>query len=68
MAFSFNIKNFVVNSIANNANIDFGPVYQNSHTANSTIIGGNFNFGDGCIISNKSINFGKIENTAKEDS
>ncbi|MFZ7945925.1 spore germination protein [Bacillus sp. S3] len=67
MACSININNFVVNSLTNNSNINFGGTLQNSHTANSSITGGNFNNGDGCLMSSKSINFGNAEKT-KEDS
>ncbi|MEH7353741.1 spore germination protein [Neobacillus drentensis] len=66
LACSININNFKVNSVSKNANINFGGTVQNSHTANSSIIGGNFNFGDGCIISSKSINLGKIKNIVKD--
>jgi hypothetical protein len=46
MKFTINITHFMVNSLANNANINIGPTYQNSHTANSKTIGTNLNFGD----------------------
>ena len=52
---SIKIGNFMVNSLSNNANINFGPTYQNSHTANSTIIGSNFNYGDHCTNSSKTV-------------
>jgi hypothetical protein len=55
MKCSINIGHFEVNSLSNNANIDFQSTYQNSHTANSTIIGSNFNFGDNSSISSKTI-------------
>jgi len=45
----------MVNSLSNNANINFGPTYQNSHTANSTIIGSNFNYGDHCTNSSTAV-------------
>ncbi|MEH7332046.1 spore germination protein [Neobacillus drentensis] len=61
MAGSINIGQFKVRTLINNANINFGATYQNSHTANSTIIGGNFNFGDGCLNSFTNINSGKIK-------
>ncbi|WML45941.1 spore germination protein [Neobacillus sp. PS3-40] len=51
MECSINIGNFKVISITNNANINFQSTFQNSHTANSTIIGGCFNFGDYCTNS-----------------
>jgi hypothetical protein len=53
MECSINIGHFKVNAISNNANINFESTYQNSHTANSTIIGGCFNFGDFCTNSCK---------------
>jgi hypothetical protein len=57
MECSINIGRFIVNSLSNNANINFQSTYQNSHTANSSFIGGCFNFGDHsslvCIQSNK---------------
>lgn len=46
MECSINIGKFRVNLITNNANINFESTYQNSHTANSVIIGSCFNFGD----------------------
>jgi hypothetical protein len=51
MECSINIGHFKVNFITNNANINFESTYQNSHTANSTVVGGCFNFGDQCINS-----------------
>ncbi|NRD78961.1 spore germination protein [Bacillus sp. BRMEA1] len=68
MSFQINIFQFKVHSLTNNANINFGPTYQNSHTANSSIIGGNFNFGDGCISSFANINGGKIKISNKNTS
>jgi hypothetical protein len=57
MECSINIGSFVVNSVSNNANINFESTYQNSHTANSSFIGGCMNFGDhstlACVQSNK---------------
>lgn len=59
MECSINIGSFAVQSLSNNANINSGPTYQNSHTANSTLIGGIFSYGDYCttnatnIISSK---------------
>ncbi|WP_114744635.1 spore germination protein [Falsibacillus pallidus] len=41
-----NIGRFEVGSMTNNANINFGPVYQNSHTANSIVVGSCFSVGD----------------------
>lgn len=66
MANSIRINNFVVNSLTNNANINFGGTVQNSHTANSSIIGANYSFGDGCMILSKSINLGTIKNTSSD--
>jgi hypothetical protein len=57
MECSINIGHFAVESLSNNANINFGPTYQNSHTANSTIIGSNFNFGDHCSNISKTVTF-----------
>lgn len=57
MPSQINIINFKVNSISNNANIDFGNISQNSHTANSKNIGLNLSFGD-C-----SVNFSIMNNT-----
>ncbi|WP_374120907.1 spore germination protein [Neobacillus sp. PS3-12] len=57
MEYSINIGRFVVNSLSNNANINFQSTYQNSHTANSSFIGGCFNYGDhsslACVQSNQ---------------
>jgi hypothetical protein len=60
MSWSIQVTNFNVKSLSNNANINYGPTYQNSHTANSTIIGGNYTFGDHSPISSnqKNINQG----------
>ncbi|MFK9090810.1 spore germination protein [Bacillus salipaludis] len=70
MACSINIGQFKVQALSNNANINFGATTHNSHTANSSIIGGNFNFGDGCLNTFTNINRGKItvsnENSAKD--
>ncbi|MCD7036209.1 spore germination protein [Metabacillus sp. GX 13764] len=46
MPSQINIINFKVNSINNNANVDFGNITQNSHTANSKNVGLNLSFGD----------------------
>lgn len=64
MSWSIKLTNFVVNSISNNANINFGPTYQNSHTATSTIIGSTFNSGDFCSIS--SINISNCSGNQKD--
>jgi hypothetical protein len=63
MSWSIQVTNFNVKSLNNNANINFGPTYQNSHTANSKIIGGNYSFGDhSLIISNqKNLNQGGLK-------
>lgn len=58
MTWCINVTNIVVNSISNNANINYGPTYQNSHTANTTIIGGNFTFGDYSPILSTQLNKG----------
>ncbi|MFB6467041.1 spore germination protein [Cytobacillus sp. Hz8] len=60
MGNSINISQFKVRSLTNNANINFGVTYQNSHTSNNVIIGGNFNFGDACLNSFTNINFTKV--------
>jgi len=46
MPFQINIFNVKTNAMNNNANIDFGPIVQNSHTSNSKFIGTNAAFGD----------------------
>ncbi len=46
MECSIQIGQFTVHSLSNNANINFQATYQNSHTANSKIQGGCYNFGD----------------------
>ncbi|WP_462410517.1 spore germination protein [Neobacillus sp. Marseille-QA0830] len=46
MPFQINIFNFKINSFNNNSNISLGPSLQNSHTANSKLVGGNFVLGD----------------------
>ncbi|MGG3467478.1 spore germination protein [Neobacillus pocheonensis] len=70
MACSINIGQFKVQTLTRNANINFGATTQNSHTANSIAIGGNYNFGDGCLNSFTSINNGKMtvpnQNTAQD--
>ncbi|WP_251551630.1 spore germination protein [Neobacillus muris] len=60
MAHSININHLTVLSLTNNANINFGPTLQNSHTANQTIIGGNFSFGDHNINTFQNRNSGSI--------
>ncbi|WP_142384076.1 spore germination protein [Neobacillus cucumis] len=52
------ITNFSVDSLSNNANINIGPTLQNSHTANSIIVGSNINIGDHGKILSKIINKG----------
>ncbi|WP_066307067.1 spore germination protein [Bacillus sp. FJAT-29814] len=70
LAFFINLRQIKVQALFNNANINYGPTYQNSHTSNNTIIGGNFAFGDGSINSFTNSNSGKINvsnaNTAQE--
>ncbi|MBO0961740.1 spore germination protein [Neobacillus sp. MM2021_6] len=70
MACSINIYQFTVQALSTNANINFGATYHNSHNANSSIIGGNVNFGDGCVNSFTNITLGKISasniNTAQD--
>ncbi len=51
MECSINIGHFTVNSLSNNANINFEATLQNSHTANSKFCGGCFNFGDNSSFS-----------------
>lgn len=46
MPYIINIFNMKTNSLSNNANIDFGPTNQNSHTANSKWVGANLANGD----------------------
>ena len=60
MAYSINIRQFKVQTLTNNSNINFGATYQNSHTANTIAIGGNYNFGDGCLNPFININKGKM--------
>ncbi|MCM3729624.1 spore germination protein [Neobacillus cucumis] len=66
MKFFINITNFIVDNLSNNANINYGPTYQNSHTANSTIIGSNINIGDNGTIVSKIINKGNQTLLPKE--
>ena len=66
MKFFINITNFIVDNLSNNANINYGPTYQNSHTANSTIIGSNINIGDNATIVSKIINKGNQTTLPKE--
>ncbi|MEH7096855.1 spore germination protein [Neobacillus vireti] len=66
MGFFINITNFIVDSLSNNANINYGPTYQNSHTANSTIIGSAINIGDNGTIISRSINKGNRTTLPKE--
>ncbi|MED4224906.1 hypothetical protein [Neobacillus cucumis] len=53
-----NVINFSVDNVSDNANINFGPSLQNSHTANSINIGTNINIGDNGTIISKIINKG----------
>jgi hypothetical protein len=46
MPFQINIFAIKTNSISKNGNIDFGTVVQNSHTANTKLVGSNFSVGD----------------------
>lgn len=46
MPFQINIFNIKSNALNNNSNIGFGPIIQNSHTANTKLIGTNIAFGD----------------------
>ncbi|MBO0958325.1 spore germination protein [Neobacillus sp. MM2021_6] len=46
MPYQINIFNIKANGVNNNANIDFGQVIQNSHTANQKWVGTNMAFGD----------------------
>ena len=62
-----NITNFSVDNLSTNANINFGPTYQNSHTANFTIIGSNINIGDNGTIVSKIINKGNQTMLPKEE-
>jgi hypothetical protein len=67
MECSINISHFIVNSLTNNANINFGPTYQNSHTANSTIIGSNNYFGDGCSNKSKTVTLSNKNNKKEKE-
>ncbi|MFC0023585.1 hypothetical protein ACFOYZ_14960 [Neobacillus cucumis] len=58
MSSFINVTNFSVDNVSNNANINFGPSLQNSHTANSINIGTNINIGDNGTIISKIINKG----------
>jgi hypothetical protein len=60
------ITHFTVDNLSTNANINFGPTYQNSHTANFTVIGSNINIGDNGTIVSKIINK-RIQTTMPED-
>lgn len=67
MDVSINILHFNVHSLSNNANINFGPTYQNSHTATSKIVGGNYQFGDNSSLSSISWNsFASHDEQSKE--
>jgi hypothetical protein len=68
MSWSIQVTNFKVKSLSNNANINYGPTYQNSHTTNSTIIGSNFNFGDNCIISSTNITNSSVNDKESQKS
>jgi hypothetical protein len=72
MEYSINIGKFIVNSVSNNANINFESTYQNSHTANSSFIGGCFSFGDyssmTCVQSNKGNENGLSDDTKNNES
>ncbi|AZB44244.1 spore germination protein [Bacillus sp. FJAT-42376] len=46
MPYQINIFNIKVNGVAQNANIDFGNITQNSHTANIKSVGASFTAGD----------------------
>ncbi|WJH32419.1 spore germination protein [Paenibacillus aurantius] len=46
MPFQINIANFKINGISRNGNIDVGANVQNSHTANTKMVGANFSVGD----------------------
>lgn len=46
MPYQINIFNIKVNGVAQNGNIDFGNVTQNSHTANTKSVGASFTVGD----------------------
>ncbi|UOQ45087.1 spore germination protein [Halobacillus salinarum] len=46
MPFLINVFNVKTNGVTQNANLDFGGIVQNSHTANSKNIGINFSNGD----------------------
>lgn len=67
MQASIKITNMIVNSLSNNANINFGPSLQNSHTANTKQIGGNFAFGDHSVIFAKTFNHGTMTEPAQQD-
>jgi Spore germination protein gerPA/gerPF len=67
MSHSINIGRFKVQTVSQNANINSGGAFQNSHTSNITMIGGNFSFGDSCINSFTTINCGNIT-ISNEDS
>lgn len=46
MPFLINIANMKTNGVTNNGNIDIGGTVQNSHTANSKLVGAVFALGD----------------------
>ncbi|RLQ96179.1 spore germination protein [Falsibacillus albus] len=56
LCFQINVGSIIVDNISNNANINFGPTYQNSHTANSIIIGSCISIGDCVWNRNKILN------------
>ena len=67
MKSSINIINFMMGSLFNNANINFGPTYQNSHTANSINIGNNIYIGDNGLIVSKTTNKGHHNQLFKDN-
>ncbi|AEB22888.1 spore germination protein [Bacillus sp. L381] len=56
MPYQINVVNIKVNGATQNGNVDIGQTVQNSHTANSKLVGANFSLGDfspaaGCLNS-----------------
>ena len=58
----------MMGSLFNNANINYGPSLQNSHTANSINIGNNIYIGDNGLIISKTINKGHHNQLFKTNS